>query len=117
VILESDRAEEILEFLSKYEYASRPHVVITLMWHTMMRTGAVHSLDVDNYDSDGQYIAVVHRPETGTTIKNGKGGERLIAVSNGVCRLLDDWIADRRPDVDDEFGRQPLVSTVGGRAH
>jgi integrase len=117
VMLESDRAEEILEYLSKYEYASRPHVVLTLMWHTMMRTGAVHSLDVDDYDPDGRYIAVVHRPETGTTIKNGTGGERLIALSNDVCRLLDDWMANRRPDVDDEFGRRPLVSTSNGRAH
>jgi integrase len=117
VMLESDRAEEVLSYLAKYEYASRQHVVLTLMWHTMMRTGAVHSLDVEDYDSDGQYIAVVHRPETGTTIKNGVGGERLIALSNEVCGLIDDWIANRRPDVDDEFGRQPLVSTSNGRAH
>ncbi|GAB3695519.1 tyrosine-type recombinase/integrase [Halorubrum pallidum] len=117
VMLESDRAEEILEYLSKYEYASRPHVVLTLMWHTMMRTGAVHSLDVDDYDPEGRYIAVVHRPETGTTIKNGTDGERLIALSNTVCGLIDDWIANRRPDVDDEFGRRPLVSTSNGRAH
>ncbi|TKX68836.1 site-specific integrase [Halorubrum sp. SP9] len=117
VMLESDRAEEVLSYLAKYEYASRQHVVLALMWHTMMRTGAVHSLDVDDYDSDGQYIAVVHRPETGTTIKNGVDGERLIALSNGVCGLIDDWIANRRPDVDDEFGRRPLVSTSNGRAH
>ncbi|WP_241429993.1 hypothetical protein [Halorubrum lipolyticum] len=71
VMLESDRAEESLEYLSKYEYASRPHVVLTLMWHTMMRTGTVHSLDADDCDPDGRYIGVVHRPETGTTIKNG----------------------------------------------
>ena len=117
VMLESDRAEEILEYLSKYEYASRPHVVLTLMWHTMMRTGAVHSLDVDDYDPEGRYIAVVHRPGTGTTIKNGADGEQLIALSNEVCRLLDDWISNRRPDVDDEVGRRPLVSTSNGRAH
>lgn len=117
VMLEADRAEEILGYLSKYEYASRPHVVLTLMWHTMMRTGAVHSLDVDDYNPDGQYIAVVHRPEEGTTIKNGTDGERLIALSNEVCQLLDDWIANRRPDVDDDFGRRPLVSTSNGRAH
>ncbi len=117
MMLESDRAEEVLGYLSKYEYASRPHVVLTLMWHTMMRTGAVHSLDVEDYDLEGRYIAVVHRSETGTTIKNGTDGERSIALSNGVCRLLDDWIANRRPDVDDEFGRRPLVSTSNGRAH
>jgi site-specific recombinase XerD len=117
VMLESDRAEEILGYLSKYEYASRPHIVLTLMWHTMMRTGAVHSLDVDDYDPNGRYIAVVHRPESGTTIKNGVDGERLIALSNDVCQVLDDWIANRRIETDDEFGRRPLVSTSNGRAH
>ncbi len=116
-MLESDRAEEVLEYLSKCEYASRPHVVLTLMWHTMMRTGAVHSLGVNDYDSDGQYIAVVHRPETGATIKNAGDRERLIALSNRVCGLIDNWIANQRPDVDDEFGRRPLVSTSKGRTH
>ena len=31
--------------------------------------------------------------------------------------MLDAWIADRRPDSVDEFGRDPLVSTASGRAH
>lgn len=117
VMLESDRADELLLYLERYEYASRQHVALKLMWHTMMRVGAVHSLDVDDYDPDEQSIAVVHRPETGTTIKNGENGERLVALSGDVCRLLDDWIADRRPDVEDEFGRRPLLATTNGRAH
>jgi len=52
VMFDSERAEEVLGHLSKYEYASRPHIVITLMWHTMMWTGAVHSLDVDGSEVD-----------------------------------------------------------------
>lgn len=31
--------------------------------------------------------------------------------------MLDAWIADRRPDSVDEYGRNPLVSTAKGRAH
>lgn len=117
VMLESDRAEEVLDYLAKYKYASRPHVALALMWHTMMRIGAIHSLDVDDYDPESQSLAVVYRPETGTTIKNGENGERLVALSNNVCRLLDDWIADKRSESEDEFGRRPLLSTSKGRAH
>ena len=117
VMLEADRAKVVLDYLTKYEYASRPHVVLTLMWHTMMRTGAIHSLDVDDYDSDGQFISVIHRQETGTTIKNRADGERLIALSDEVCQLLDDWIETQRSETKDEFGREPLISTPDGRAH
>ena len=48
-MLEEDRAEELLQYLRRCEYASRPHVVIALMWHTMMRVGAIHSLDVEDF--------------------------------------------------------------------
>ncbi|EMA41938.1 tyrosine-type recombinase/integrase [Halobiforma nitratireducens] len=117
VMLEQDRAEEILDYLEKYEYASRPHVLLTLLWHTMMRVGAAHALDVDDYDPDDQLLEVHHRPDTGTPIKNQAKGERLVAVSDDVCSLLDDWIATRRPEVTDEYGRKPLLATREGRAH
>lgn len=117
VMLETDRAEQILDYLRKYEYASRPHVVLTLMWRTMMRVGAVHALDCDDYDSSGQSIEVVHRPESETPIKNMEQGQRFVALSSDVCTVLDDWLENRRPDVTDEHGREPLVATSHGRAH
>lgn len=43
VMLDSDRASEVLTHLEKYEYASTEHVAIALMWHTMMRVGGVHA--------------------------------------------------------------------------
>jgi len=116
-MLETEQAEQILSYFGKYEYASRPHVVISLMWHTMMRVGAIHSLDLADYNSDEQYIEVVHRPETGTPIKNAEAGERHVALSVSICELLDSWIADRRPSIMDETGREPLLSTNLGRAH
>jgi hypothetical protein len=70
VMLDSDRASEKLAHLEKYEYASIEHVAIALMWHTIMRVGGVHAIDVDDYDSDEQSVKVRHRPETGTPIKN-----------------------------------------------
>ncbi len=82
-MLDEERAEELLAYLRRYEYASRYHVAIALMWHTMMRVGAIHSLDVGDFDSEEKSLEVVHRPETETPIKNGTDGERFIALSVG----------------------------------
>ena len=117
VMLEADRADQILEFLRKYKYASREHVVLVLLWHTMMRSGAVHALDVQDFDSDDAYLKVRHRPQTGTSIKNADRGERLVALSTEVCTILTDWIEDRRPDVTDSHGREPLIASEQGRVH
>lgn len=117
VMLDSDRADEVLAHLRKYEYASRPHAVLGLMYHTMMRVGAVHALDLADYDSKEQSLEVVHRPDTGTPIKNQKQGERFVGLSGEICTLLDDWIADQRPKSTDEHGREPLITTAQGRAH
>lgn len=91
-MLGSERADRILSYLEKYEYASRPHVVLTLMWHTMMRVGEIHASDFGDYDPAKQSLEVVHRPETGTTLKNQGKGKRFVALSNTVCELLDDWL-------------------------
>jgi site-specific recombinase XerD len=117
VMLDDERAEEVLGYLRRYEYASRPHVVLALMWHTMMRVGAIHALDCDDYNADEQSLEVVHRPDTETPIKNSEDGERYIALSEEICELLDNWLADRRPDVKTDAGRRPLIATPQGRAH
>lgn len=117
VMLEEDRAEELLGYLRRYEYASRPHVVIALMWHTMMRIGAIRALDIKDYNSEEQSIQVVNRPDSGTRIKNGRDGERFVALSDEVCMVLDDWIDQRRPETKADDGRKPLVSTSHGRVH
>ena len=105
VMLDSDSASKVLAHLEKYEYASIQHVAIALMWHTMMRVGGVHALDVDDYDPDDQCVKVRHRPEKGTPIKNQGKGERMVALSDQLCDVLDDWIAEKRPSVTDEHGR------------
>jgi site-specific recombinase XerD len=117
VMLTHNRAQEILDYLTKYRYASRPHVVVLLEWATMMRRGAISALDVCDYHSDEEYLAVRHRPDAGTAIKNQKAGERMVALPEEVCTVLDDWLESQRPDISDEFGRNPLVSTPQGRIH
>jgi len=117
VMLDSERATNVLAYLEKYEYATFGHVTVALLWHTMLRVGAAHALDVDDYYSDEQYLEVHHRPDRGTPIKNKESGERLVALSEQVCELLDDWIANKRPDVTDDQGREPLLASRQGRAH
>lgn len=82
-----------------------------------MRVGAIHSLDVGDFDPEEKSLEVVHRPETDTPIKNSTDGERFIALSDEVCQLLTDWIDQRRPASVDEHGREPLITTSHGRAH
>jgi integrase len=72
---------------------------------------------VDDYDPQEMSLDVRHRPETGTPIKNKFNGERFIALSPETCSVLDAWLADRRPNSADDYGRDPLVSTAKGRAH
>ena len=115
--LHTETAEQLLNYLAKYEYASLQHVTLALLWHTMMRRGAARALDLHDYHRDGQYVEVVHRPDTGTPLKNGTGGERLVALSDSVTALLNDWINDQRPSVTDQYGREPLLATVQGRMH
>lgn len=113
--LDADEAEEILEYLSKYHYASREHVLFALLWETGMRIGAVRSLDVDDVSVDDRCLDLVHRPDTGTTLKNGQGGERLVAISEALADLLDDYIDEARSQVTDKHGRSPLLHGKQGR--
>lgn len=111
----TETATQILDWLSKFHYASRDHALFTLLWRTGFRAGAAHSLDVDDYNGDEMYVKVRHRPEQGTTLKNGADAERLVALNERTCAILDDYITARRIDVTDDYGRSPLFTTRQGR--
>lgn len=115
--LKSERASEILDHLETYEYASVEHVLWLILANTGMRMGAVHGLDVNDYHPHGDppYLEIEHRPETGTSIKNKVSGERSVALPRNVCEVVDDYLEVQRPDVKDEAGREPLISSTFGR--
>ena len=115
--LDGDHAQEILDWLNDYHYASLEHAVWTLLVDTGARTGTVVGLDIDDYRPNGDppHLRVRHRPDTGTNLKNGKRGERLIALSRSACTVIDDYIEVNRPSVTDDHGRQPLLATSHGR--
>lgn len=110
-MLEAEDAERILGYLDKFRYASNEHVLLALLWETGIRIGAANSLDLKDVDFENGHLQLVHRPDEDTTLKNGKGGERLIALSSDLAKLLGDYIYERRTDIEDEYGRQPLLTT------
>jgi len=114
-ILDPDVGQEIEEYLSTYQYASSRHIAFMLMWRTAMRTSAVRALDINDYDSDEQYIEITNRPESGTRLKNGDSGERFVAVSEELCDVLDAYCSENRIDILDDHGREPLLTTSYGR--
>ncbi|MDL0138885.1 site-specific integrase [Halobacterium salinarum] len=113
--LDAETAQEVLKNLDRFHYCSRPHVTLAVMWHTMARCGAVRSLDLADYDAEKQSLRFTHRPETETPLKNKQTSERHVAISESLADLLDDWIELKSPDVTDEYGRDPLITTTNGR--
>lgn len=140
----TERAEQILENLERYRYASREHVLFLLLWRTTMRIGAIYSLDLQDLyfdeedidrirtrlreeggheaevveeileESEPPFIVPRHRPETGTPLKNGGSGERLINVTEAVAEVIREYVRVNRDDVVDEDGRSPLLTTSRG---
>lgn len=115
VMLEAERADAILDYLQTFQYASRQHVVLELLWHTMMRTGGLHAIDLKDFMPEENAVEIKHRPETGTPIKNKTDGERYVALNERICDVIDGWIEHLRPKVTDEHGRNPLIASEEGR--
>lgn len=114
-ILEDERAAEILRYHEKYNYATRNHAMLKLMWHTGARTGALRAIDLEDMNDDEMTIDIVHRPELDTPLKNAGSGERIITVDGATWDILQDYIdAHRKPQVDDH-DREPLFTTRFGR--
>lgn len=120
--LDPDRAIEIVDYLERFEYASRRHIIVLMLWHTGCRVGELRALDLGDLDLDGERpgadgpaVHFVHRPETGTPLKNKEKGERWNAISGHVAQILQEYIDGPRENVVDDHGRAPLVTTRFGR--
>ena len=114
-MLDGERAEEVRDYLERFEYASRKHVIFEVFWATSIRMGTLHSLDLEDFRPEDQALAIRHRPDDGTSLKNGERAERIIALPERTCEVLRDWITHTRPSVKDDSGREPLVTTEQGR--
>ncbi|OYR50043.1 site-specific integrase [Halorubrum sp. Ea8] len=114
-MLSEEAAKQLLEYLRQFEYATRTHALIEVLWHTGIRIGAAHSLDIGDYDGEEQYLELHHRPETGTRLKNKTEGERYLSLSADVCDALDGYLQYNREEGADDEGRNPLFSSRSGR--
>jgi site-specific recombinase XerD len=114
-LIDAERANKILEFLDRYRYATLEHALWETLWNTGVRIGTARGVDVADYDPEEQYLVIEHRPEEDTPLKNGVQGERFVALTDRVCRVLDDWLEVNHSGATDEYGRTPLFATRNGR--
>jgi integrase len=114
-LLGDEKAADVLRFYYKYEYATRDHALLELLWHTGMRFGAIRAIDLEDLDQSNKAIYVRHRPDEGTPLKNGNAGERVVALKDDVYQIVVDYIEHNRKPTTDDHGRSPLFSTAHGR--
>jgi len=113
VLVDPETATDVLQHLSRFDYASLHHTLLTILWRCGARSGTIRAFDVEDYDRENQWLRAVHRP--GTPLKNKQKGERLISLSSDVCRVVSDYVDHRREEVKDDVGRNPLLTTQFGR--
>ncbi len=115
VMVDDETSEQILDYLERYRRATREHVIVALWWNTGIRLGGTRALDVDDLRPEDHALAVQHRPETDTPLKNKKHGERWVWLGEPLFDLLEEYIDVHRQDVTDDHGREPLFTTRQGR--
>jgi len=113
--LETEMAEIVLDHLRTFQYASRDHALLRLLWVTAIRVGTARAFDLNDFDRDERTLAVRHRPDTATPLKNGDRAERLLALDEQTVETLADYIDHARPNVTDKHDRAPLFATDRGR--
>lgn len=139
----SERANRILEYLERFKYASRDHVLFLLLWRTTARLGAIRSLDLGDiylekedikrlrYQEDinvgGEIIDEIlenveipfiyfrHRPDSDTPLKNRGGGGRPVNISEEVGEVLEAYIRVNRHEPSEDSDRRPLITTKKGK--
>ncbi|MFC7204705.1 tyrosine-type recombinase/integrase [Haloferax namakaokahaiae] len=108
-------AEDVLEYLEKFEYASLRHAVFYTLWHTGMRSSSLLALDLKDFQPEQNKLCIRHRPTTGTALKNKEKGERNVFIKDELVTVIQDFINQNRADVLDEHGRRPLFATRNTR--
>lgn len=116
-VVEADYARQVLDRLRKYDYATVEHVVWVLFAEAGLRVSAMHSLDVDDFveDDDGAKLQLRHRPDSDTRLKNKRESQRFVHLSSHTAQVVIDYLDEKRPDVTDSFGREPLLASRHGR--
>lgn len=115
--LAPDRARKTLEYLGRFEYASLDHINFLLFSKTGRRPCDLRALDLHDFDdqSEETTLEFVHRPESGTPLKEGEAHEASITVGSEMGETIRAYIDHTRSEVTDQAGREPLLATSNGR--
>jgi site-specific recombinase XerD len=108
----------IQKYLRKYEYASKEHVIFSLLYHTGIRRGACVSIDLADWHSEDEYIEVQHRPDASvsTPLKLQYEGERNLSILDaGLTEAIEDYLSHNRIPHTEPDERKPLFTTSNGR--
>ena len=80
-----------------------------------MRRSALRSIDLDDLRPNDYALILEHRPDTGTVLKNHDDGERWVYLGPRWYQIVDDYVEKHRIDVTDDYGREPLITSMYGR--
>jgi len=114
-LLTREEATGILEFLNKYEYASNRHLTLLILWKTGMRMSGLRTLDLGDFEEGRPALELRHRPTTRTPLKNKERSERDVLITPKTAGVVADYIEQTRFDVEDDYGRKPLLTSKSGR--
>jgi site-specific recombinase XerD len=114
-IVDPEQMESILNHLELYEYASRQHAFLKLLWHIGARISAIVALDVQDFEPRKGVLKIRNRKDAGTALKNGNKSERNVTLKDDVVDVLNDYVHGRRLNATDDHGREPLFTTEHGR--
>lgn len=134
-MLSAEKAAAIRSYLHGNAFATFPHVIFEIFWHTGMRLSTIRALDVEDFHTNRRhipsmadllsgadrpeiecYFGIADRPETETDLKNDSKSEREVTLSPEVAEVVDGWLKLHHPMVKDDHGRMPLIGTQYGRA-
>jgi site-specific recombinase XerD len=114
--LSPDDARELINYYrDSSQRANRGHALLEFAWHTGARVGGIRAVDLRDLEIGEAFVRFVHRPEQGTPLKNGRDGERVVALPQPVVKVLEEFIDSERMDSHDDHGRSPLFTSSRGR--
>lgn len=110
-------AKALIEYYrdSTPHYGTRGHALLEFAWHTGARVGGIRAVDLHDVEHAQAFVRFVHRPDQDTPLKNGRDGERVVALPAVVVDVLETYIDSERMDSHDSHGRSPLFTSTRGR--
>lgn len=102
---------------AEVRYASKGHVIFSLLYHTGVRREACRSLDVADWHPEEEYIEIQHKPDVSvsTPLKLQADGERNLPILDaGLSEAMDDPLSQNRIQHTGPDGREPLFTTNNG---